>query len=104
MIWMIAGAALAAAGLLLFVWAAFGWCVCPPRHDAETIYRLQADEPQLERQVQAFVWSRKSGLAGGRLVLLGGQESAGTAALAAKLAAQYGCVEYRPSEEGQGST
>lgn len=63
---------------------------------AVTIYRLSASEPQLERQVRAFVWSRESGLAGGRLILAGGEEAPETAALAERLAAQYACVEYRP--------
>ena len=57
---------------------------------------LSASEPQLERQVRAFVWSRESGLAGGRLILAGGEEAPETAALAERLAAQYTCVEYRP--------
>lgn len=65
MIWMIVCAVLAAAGLILIVWALLGWCVLPPRREAVTIYRLSASEPQLERQVRAFVWSRESGLAGG---------------------------------------
>ena len=64
--------------------------------EAVTIYRLSASEPQLERQVRAFVWSRESGLAGGRLILAGGEEAPETAALAERLAAQYACVEYRP--------
>ena len=46
--------------------------------------------------VRAFVWSRESGLAGGRLILAGGAEAPETAALAERLAAQYACVEYRP--------
>jgi len=59
MIWMIVCAVLASAGLLLIVWVLLGWCVLPPRREAVTIYRLSASEPQLERQVRAFVWSRK---------------------------------------------
>ena len=59
MIWMIVCAVLASAGLLLIVWALLGWCVLPPRREAVTIYRLSASEPQLERQVRAFVWSRR---------------------------------------------
>ena len=82
MIWMIVCAVLAAAGLILIVWALLGWCVLPPRRE--------------ERQVRAFVWSRESGLAGGRLILAGGEEAPETAALAERLAAQYACVEYRP--------
>ena len=39
---------------------------------------------------------RESGLAGGRLILAGGEEAPETAALAERLAAQYACVEYRP--------
>ena len=81
---------------LWIVWALLGWCVLPPRREAVTIYRLSASEPQLERQVRAFVWSRESGLAGGRLILAGGEEAPETAALAERLAAQYACVEYRP--------
>ena len=96
MIWMIVCAVLESAGLLLIVWALLGWCVLPPRREAVTIYRLSASEPQLERQVRAFVWSRESGLAGGRLILAGGEEPPETAALAKRLAAQYACVEYRP--------
>ena len=79
MIWMIVCAVLAAAGLILIVWALLGWCVLPPRREAVTIYRLSASEPQLERQVWAFVWSRESGLAGGRLILAGGEEAPETA-------------------------
>lgn len=85
MIWMIVCAVLAAAGLILIVWALLGWCVLPPRREAVTIYRLSASEPQLERQVRAFVWSRESGLAGGRLILAGGEEAPETAALAERL-------------------
>ena len=76
-----------------------GYCVLKVRSEqgeAVTIYRLSASEPQLERQVRAFVWSRESGLAGGRLILAGGEEPPETAALAKRLAAQYACVEYRP--------
>ena len=79
MIWMIVCAVLAAAGLILIVWALLGWCVLPPRREAVTIYRLSASEPQLER-----------------LILAGGEEAPETAALAERLAAQYACVEYRP--------
>ena len=107
MIWMIVCAVLASAGLLLIVWALLGWCVLPPRREAVTIYRLSASEPQLERQVRAFVWSRESGLAGGRLILAGGEEPPETnrfiffipqSSISAfkRLAAQYACVEYRP--------
>ena len=96
MIWMIVCAVLASAGLLFIVWALRGWCVLPPRREAITIYRLSASEPQLERQVRAFVWSRESGLSGGRLILAGGAEPPEPAALAERLAAQYACVEYRP--------
>ena len=42
MIWMIVCAVLAAAGLILIVWALLGWCVLPPRREAVTIYRLSA--------------------------------------------------------------
>lgn len=96
MIWMILCAVLASAGLLLILWALLGWCLLPPRREAVTVYRLSASEPQLERQVQAFVWSRGSGLASGRLILAGSGEPPEVAALAARLAAQYDCVEYRP--------
>ena len=96
MIWMIVCAVLASAGLLFIVWALLGWCVLPQRREAVTVYRLSASEPQLERQVRAFVWSRESGLSGGRLILAGGEELPETAALAKRLAAQYACVEYRP--------
>ena len=51
-------------------------------------------EPQLERQVRAFVWARESGLAAGRLVLAGGEETPETEALARQLAQAYACVEY----------
>ena len=96
MFWVIVCTVLAAAGLFAAGWALFGWCVLPQRREAVTVYRLQACEPQLERQVRAFVWSRESGLAGGRLILAGGEEAPETAALAERLAAQYTCVEYRP--------
>ena len=42
MIWMIVCAVLAAAGLILIVWALLGWCVLPPRREAVTIYRPPA--------------------------------------------------------------
>ena len=69
-----------------------------PAAEARGNYHLPpvASEPQLERQVRAFVWSRESGLSGGRLILAGGEEPPETAALAERLAAQYACVEYRP--------
>ena len=72
MFWVIVCTVLAAAGLFAAGWALFGWCVLPQRREAVTVYRLQACEPQLERQVRAFVWARESGLAAGRLVLAGG--------------------------------
>ena len=102
MIWMIVCAVLASAGLLLIVWALLGWCVLPPRREAVTIYRLSASEPQLERQVRAFVWSRESGLAAGRLVLAGGEETPETEALARQLAQAYACVEYVSCSECYG--
>lgn len=43
MIWMIVCAVLAAAGLILIVWALLGWCVLPPRREAVTIYRCGSD-------------------------------------------------------------
>lgn len=103
MFWIVICAILAAAGLLLFLWAAFGWCVMPPRREAVTIYRLSAHEPQLERQVQAFVWSHGSGLAAGRLLLAGGAEPPEISALAQRLADRYGCVEYRRCTDCQES-
>lgn len=103
MIWMIVCAVLAAAGLILIVWALLGWCVLPPRREAVTIYRLSASEPQLERQVRAFVWSRESGLAGGRLILAGGEEAPETAALAERLAAQYAAWNTGPCAWDVGS-
>ena len=63
MFWVIVCTVLAAAGLFAAGWALFGWCVLPQRREAVTVYRLQACEPQLERQVRAFVWARESGLA-----------------------------------------
>ena len=75
MFWVIVCTVLAAAGLFAAGWALFGWCVLPQRREAVTVYRLQACEPQLERQVRAFVWARESGLAAGRLVLAGGEET-----------------------------
>ena len=75
MFWVIVCTVLAAAGLFAAGWALFGWCVLPQRREAVTVYRLQACEPQLERQVRAFVWARESGLAAGRLMLAGGEET-----------------------------
>ena len=86
MFWVIVCTVLAAAGLFAAGWALFGWCVLPQRREAVTVYRLQACEPQLERQVRAFVWARESGLAAGRLVLAGGEETPETEALARQLA------------------
>ena len=55
MFWVIVCTVLAAAGLFAAGWALFGWCVLPQRREAVTVYRLQACEPQLERQVaQAY--------------------------------------------------
>lgn len=89
MIRMIVCAVLAAAGLILIVWALLGWCVLPPRREAVTIYRLSASEPQLERQVRAFVWSRESGLAGRAAGFWRAERKRPeTAALAERLAAQ----------------
>ena len=104
MIWMIVCAVLASAGLLFIVWALLGWCVLPPRREAITIYRLSASEPQLERQVRAFVWARESGLAAGRLVLAGGEETPETEALARQLAQAYACVEYVSCSECYGGS
>ncbi|MEI3063268.1 MAG: hypothetical protein V8S99_00380 [Oscillospiraceae bacterium] len=61
-------------------------------------------EPQLERQVRAFVWARESGLAAGRLVLAGGEETPETEALARQLAQAYACVEYVSCSECYGGS
>ena len=55
MIWMIVCAVLAAAGLILIVWALLGWCVLPPRREAVTIYRLSRS------------WSGRCGRLSGRV-------------------------------------
>lgn len=94
MLWSLLCAVLAAAGLLFALWALLGWCVLPVRHAAVTVYSLRGDEPQLEQQVRAFVWSRGSGFTGGRLLLVGGAESPQTRQLARRLAAHYACVDY----------
>ena len=99
MFWVIFCTVLAAAGLAAAVWAVFGWCLLPQRREAVTVYRLQPVEPQLERQVRAFIWARESGLASGRLVLAGGEETPQTAALARQLAKAHACVEYVPCSE-----
>lgn len=104
MFWVIVCTVLAAAGLLAAGWALFGWCVLPQRCEAVTVYRLQACEPQLERQVRAFVWARESGLAAGRLVLAGGEETPETEALARQLAQAYACVEYVSCSECYGGS
>ena len=97
MFWVIVCTVLAAAGLFAAGWALFGWCVLPQRREAVTVYRLRPVEPQLERQVRAFVWARESGLAAGRLVLAGGEETPETEALARQLAQAYACVEMCPA-------
>lgn len=94
MIWMILCAFFAAAGLGLALWALFGGCVLPIRAEAVTVYRLAAHEPELERQVQAFVWAHGSGFAAGRLLLVSEDAAAHSAALARHLAAQYACVDW----------
>lgn len=94
MLWKALCAILAAAGAVFALWALFGWCVLPVRQAAITVYRLRGDEPQLERQVRAFVWARGSGFSGGRLLLLGDAASAQANQLARRLAAHYACVEY----------
>ena len=53
MFWVIVCTVLAAAGLFAAGWALFGWCVLPQRREAVTVYRLQACEPQLERQARS---------------------------------------------------
>ena len=98
MFWVIVCTVLAAAGLFAAGWALFGWCVLPQRREAVTVYRLQA----CERQVRAFVWARESGLAAGRLVLAGGEETPETEALARQLAQAYACVEYVSCSECYG--
>ena len=65
---------------------------------------LLSREPQLERQVRAFVWARESGLAAGRLVLAGGEETPETKALARQLAQAYACVEYVSCSECYGGS
>ena len=104
MFWVIVCTVLAAAGLLAAGWALFGWCVLPQRREAVTVYRLRPVEPQLERQVRAFVWARESGLAAGRLVLAGGEETPETEALARQLAQAYACVEYVSCSECYGDS
>ena len=104
MFWVIVCTVLAAAGLFAAGWVFFGWCVLPQRREAVTVYRLRSVEPQLERQVRAFVWARESGLAAGRLVLAGGEETPETAALARQLAQAYACVEYVSCSECYGGS
>lgn len=101
MVWKLLCATLAAAGAVFALWALLGWCVLPVRHTAITIYRLSGDEPRLEQQVRAFVWSRGSGFTGGRLLLLGGAEAPRAKQLARRLAAHYGCVEYLEAHQLQ---
>ena len=95
MFWVIVCTVLAAAGLFAAGWALFGWCVLPQRREAVTVYR---------RQVRAFVWARESGLAAGRLVLAGGEETPETEALARQLAQAYACVEYVSCSECYGGS
>ena len=104
MFWVIVCTVLAEAGLFAAGWALFGWCVLPQRREAVTVYRLRLVEPQLKRQVRAFVWARESGLAAGRLVLAGGEETPETAALARQLAKAYACVEYVSCSECYGGS
>ena len=49
-----------------------------------------------------FGWARESGLAAGRLVLAGGEETPETEALARQLAQAYACVEYVSCSECYG--
>ena len=100
MFWVIVCTVLAAAGLFAAGWALFGWCVLPQRREAVTVYRLRP----LELQVRAFVWARESGLAAGRLVLAGGEETPETEALARQLAQAYACVEYVSCSECYGDS
>ena len=49
-------------------------------------------------------WARESGLAAGRLVLAGGEETPETEALARQLAQAYACVEYVSCSECYGGS
>ena len=105
MFWVIVCTVLAAAGLFAAGWALVGGCVLPQRREAVAGYRLQACEPQAERQVRrSFVWARESGLAAGRLVRAGGEETPETEALARQLAQAYACVEYVSCSECYGGS
>ena len=99
MFWMMVCAVLATGGMALFFWAVFGWLLLPPRKDAVTVYILSGEEPRLEQQVRAFVWSQQSGLQAGRLILVGGCEPEPVTALAKALARRYACVEYCSSAQ-----
>mgnify|MGYP001207935710 CR=1 FL=1 len=98
MIWMIVCAVLAAAGLILIVWALLGWCVLPPRREAVTIYTVTAS-PHACSMGGSQIWLKE----GERLTVdemlkavcvVSANDCA--VALAEHLAAQYACVEYRP--------
>ena len=101
MFWLVVCTFLAAAGLIFLCWALLGWCVLPQRQSAVTVYDLSGPEPQLEQQVQAFVWTKRSGLQAGELYLVGGEDAPQTQTLARRLAAQYACVRYYTREEWQ---
>ncbi len=71
MVWQILLCALAAAGLLLLVWAVVGTLLLPFSlgHSCMVIF-VNGNERRLEQQVRAFAWLTNCGLLRSRLLLV----------------------------------
>lgn len=71
MVWQILLCALAAAGLLLLLWAVIGTLLLPfsMRHSCMVIF-VDGNERRLEQQVRAFAWLTDCGFLRSRLLLV----------------------------------
>lgn len=76
---------LAALGIVLLGWSAFGYFLLPMRHSMISVYVLQGEESSLEHQIRCWLWLRFAGFAAGSLLLL----DIGAEATAVQIAKQF---------------
>ena len=70
MLGMILLCALAAAGLLTVLWAAFGWMAAPFGKSGAVVVLPIRTEQELERELRAWSWLQKTGMTAAALLVL----------------------------------
>ena len=68
MIWQLIISFLTAMGIVLLLWLFFGALVLPMK-PAAWLWQAQGDAQTLQKQYEAYVWLRESGLGPARLIL-----------------------------------